>query len=105
MPAALTKALEKAVALANSAHEPETLIQFKSLGRKAVAVASPLAAHAMWAIENPAEQDVDGWNEVYSASEWVFQANAEGTYALEAADVELLEPVEALAEAAAKMRS
>lgn len=95
--AALTKAIQKVITLSNSCIEPDTVTQLKSIAKKAVAVASPLAAHAKWIIENPDGQNVETWEEIQSICDDIFDAFGEAAYATEDFDLDVVGNIESLA--------
>ena len=92
------KATQKAIALSNSCIEPETVTQLRSLCKKAVAVATPFAAHAKWVEENPEGQDLDKWSEVMSACDEIFDDFSDAAYASDEVEIDAIGRVEALAE-------
>lgn len=95
---ALAKAIDKVTSLADSADDPETVAQLRSLSKKAVSAASPLYAHAKWAAETADAQDQDDWDEVLGFCEEIFSDAAETVYATDAADVDILGGLTGLAE-------
>jgi hypothetical protein len=92
------KATQKAIALSNSCIEPETVTQLRSLCKKAVAVATPFAAHAKWVEENPESQDLDKWSEVMSACDEIFDDFSDAAYASDEVEIDAIGRIEALAE-------
>lgn len=95
--AALAKAIEKVITLSNGCIEPETVTQLKSLAKKAVAVATPFAAHAKWVAENPEGQIVEVWEEIQSVCDDIFDAFGEAAYATEDFDLDVVGNIESLA--------
>ena len=95
--AALAKAIEKVITLSNGCIEPDTVTQLKSVAKKAVAVASPFAAHAKWIIENPDGQNVETWEEIQSVCDDIFDAFSEAAYATEDFDLDVVGNIESLA--------
>lgn len=95
--AALSKAIEKVITLSNSCMEPDTVAQLKSVAKKAVAVASPFAAHAKWILENLESQDVEVWEEIQSICDDIFDAFSEAAYATEDFDLDVVGNIESLA--------
>lgn len=95
--AALAKAIEKVITLSNGCIEPDTVTQLKSVAKKAVAVASPFAAHAKWIIENPDGQNVETWEEIQSICDDIFDAFSEAAYATEDFDLDVVGNIESLA--------
>ena len=95
--AALSKAIEKTISLSNNCIEPETVTQLKSVSKKAVAVASPFAAHAKWVLENPDNQNFQLWEEIQSACDDIFDAFSEAAYATEDFDLDVVGNIETLA--------
>ena len=93
---ALAKAIEKVISLSNDCIEPDTIAQLKSLAKKAVAVASPFAAHAKWITDNPDGQDVDAWEEIQSICVDIFEAFSEAAYATEDFDLDVVGNIESL---------
>ena len=102
--AQLTKAIEKVITLFNACDEPETVAQLKSLCKKAVGVATPLAAHAKWVEENPEGQDADKWSDVMSACEDVFNNASEATYVSDEGDVDAVGGIQELADLVKDMK-
>lgn len=94
---ALSKAAGKVIDLSNAADDPETLTQLKSLAKKGVAAATPIAAHALWIAANPDDQDVDKWDEIQGLCDDVLDTAAEAAYAADPDDVDMLSPIESLA--------
>ena len=94
---AMAKAVEKAITLSNGCIEPDTVTQLKSVSKKAVAVASPFAAHAKWVIENPDGQNVEMWEEIQSVCDDIFDAFSEAAYATEDFDLDVVGNIETLA--------
>lgn len=94
---AMAKAIEKTVTLSNSCIEPDTVTQLKSVSKKAVAVASPFAAHARWVAENPDGQNVEMWEEIQSICDDIFEAFSEAAYASEDFDLDVVGNIESLA--------
>ena len=92
------KATQKAIVLSNSCIEPETVTQLRSLCKKAVAVATPFAAHAKWVEENPEGQDLDKWSEVMSACDDIFDDFSDAAYASDEVEIDAIGRIEALAE-------
>jgi hypothetical protein len=103
--AAIDKSIDRAIVLSNSCDEPETVTQLKSLCKKAVAIATPFAAHAKWVEANPDRQSLDKWQEVISGCEDVFRAASEATYASDEGDVDAVSVVEGFAKIAMALRS
>lgn len=95
---ALSKAIDKVVALSNSSDEPETVAQLRSLAKKAVTAAQPFATHAKWVKENPAGQDGPKWDEVFDASQAIFDDASKTVYATDEGDVDIISAIEELAE-------
>lgn len=95
---AIKKQAEKIITLSNTSVEPETVTQLKSLCKKAVTVASPLAAHAKWVEGNPEGQDLDKWSEIMSACDDIFDGFSDAAYASDEFDVDIVGRLEALAE-------
>ncbi len=69
----------------------------KSVSKKAVAVASPFAAHAKWVTENPDGQNVEMWEEIQSICDDIFDAFSEAAYATEDFDLDVVGNIESLA--------
>ena len=69
----------------------------KSVAKKAVAVASPFAAHAKWILENPDGQNVETWEEIQSICDDIFDAFSEAAYATEDFDLDVVGNIESLA--------
>ena len=84
--------------LSNSCIEPETVTQLRSLCKKAVAVATPFAAHAKWVEENPEGQNLDKWSEVMSACDDIFDDFSDAAYASDEVEIDAIGRIEALAE-------
>ena len=95
---AIKKAVEKIVSFSNSSVEPETVAQLKSLCKKAVALVSPLAAHAKWVAENPEGQDVSKWSEIMTACDDIFDDYSNAAYASDEMEVDVIGRIEVLAE-------
>ena len=96
-PAEIAKAAGKVIDLSNIADDPETLGQLKSLCKKAVVAATPLAAHALWVEANPESQDLDKWSEIQSLCDDVLDTASEAAYATEPEDVDIVGVIEDLA--------
>lgn len=103
--AAIDKAIDKAIALSNNCDEPDTVAQLKSLCKKAVAIATPFAAHAKWVEANPDGQLMDKWQEVLSGCDDIFTAASDAAYASDEGDVDAVSTVEAFAEIVTALRS
>lgn len=103
--AALQKAYAKVIDLANSSSEPESLAQLKSLAKKGVTAASPLAAHSLWVADNPDGQDVEQWQEIQDLCDDVLDIASEAAYAADAYDVDVLGAIENLAQEIQKLRT
>jgi hypothetical protein len=101
---ALGKAIDKAVALSNSSEEPETVAQLRSLAKKAVTAARPLAAHAKWIQENPVDQNGPKWDEVLGACQEIFDEASKTVYATDEGDADLVLAIEQLVEIADPLR-
>lgn len=95
---ALGKAIAKVVALSSSIDEPETVAQLRSLAKKAVTAARPLAAHAKWIQENPVGQDVPKWDEVLDACQEVFDEASKTVYATDEGEADMVSAIEQLEE-------
>jgi len=95
--AALAKAIEKTITLSNGCIEPDTVTQLKSVSKKALAVASPFAAHAKWVLENPDNQNPQLWEEIQSACDDIFDAFSESAYATDDFDLDVVGNIETLA--------
>ena len=93
---ALGKAIDKVVALSNSIDEPETVAQLRSLAKKAVTAARPLAAHAKWIQENPVGQDQSKWYGVLDACQEVFDEASKTVYATDEGDADVVSAIEQL---------
>jgi len=96
--ASLSKAIEKTIALSNSCIEPETVTQLRSLCKKAVAIATPLAAHAKWVEENPEGWDSQKWVEVMSVCDDIFDDFSTAAYVSDEMDVDVVGRIQELAE-------
>lgn len=94
---AMAKAIEKTITLSNSCIEPETATQLKSVSKKAVAIASPFAAHAKWIFENPDGQNVQLWKDIQSVCEDIYEAFSDAVYATEDFDLDVVGNIESLA--------
>ena len=103
--AALAKAIEKVITLSNGCIEPDTVTQLKSVAKKAVAVASPLAAHAKWIIENPDGQNIETWEEIQSICDDIFDAFSDAAYATEDFDLDVVGNIESLASSVESLQS
>ena len=101
---ALGEVIDKVVALSNSSHEPETVAQLRSLSKKAVAVAIPLFAHAMWVQKTPVGQDEPKWNEVLSSCQEIFDNASAVVYATDEDDVDMVSGIEELADLVISLR-
>ena len=101
---ALGEVIDKVVALSNSSHEPETVAQLRSLSQKAVAVAIPLFAHAMWVQKTPVGQDEPKWNEVLSSCQEIFDNASAVVYATDEDDVDMVSGIEELADLVISLR-
>lgn len=101
----LKKSVEKVIALANASQEPDTIAQLKSLAKKAVAVATPFAAHAKWVLENSEGQDLETWDKIMSACEEVFDSASDAAYAVDADDVDIIGGIESLVESVTDLRN
>jgi hypothetical protein len=97
---ALKKALVRAVKLSETASEPDTVTQAKSLSKKAVAVAEPLVAHAKWAIENAAETDTSKWEDIVAVCDSIYSDAEQVLYITDAHEIDVMGSIEELAELA-----
>lgn len=97
--AALKKAVEKAVALSNSTQYPDTIAQLKSSMKKAVAVATPLAAHCKWVEENQEGQNIESWESISDACEEIFSASLSAPYASDSDEIDVVSLLDDLVEA------
>lgn len=95
---ALKKAVEKTISVSNAVQYPDTVSQMKSSIKKAVAVATPLAAHAKWVEENPEGQDVDVWESVRDACEEIFSGSLIAPYSSDPDDVDVVSLLDDLVE-------
>ena len=100
---ALAKAIEKMVTLANASIEPDTVGQVRSLAKKASAAAAPLAAHAKWVEEQ--DEANEQWLEVLSLCDSIFEDATHAAYITDAMEINIVGPIEALAEALAALRT
>jgi len=107
---ALAKAVEKVIELANASTEPDTVAQVRSLSKKIVAVASPLAAHAQWMLQQgdqapttDAAPVADIWEDVISLCDDVFSHALSATYITDPMEIDVVGGLEALAELVAKL--
>jgi sugar/nucleoside kinase (ribokinase family) len=100
---ALAKAIEKMVALANASVEPDTVAQVRSLAKKASAAAAPLAAHAKWVEEH--DEANEQWSEVLPLCDSIFEDATHAAYITDAMEIDIVGPLEALAEALAALRT
>lgn len=102
---ALTKAIEKVIALSNASSDPETVAQVKSLSKKAVAVAAPFVAHAKWVADNPEGQTTEQWDDIMAVCDSIYSNAADVTYLTDESEVNVIGPIEELAELVAKLRT
>lgn len=97
--AALKKAIEKATAVSDALLYPDTVSQLKSSMKKAVAVATPLAAHAKWVEENPEGQNLDAWDDVRHACDEIFSGSLAAAYTADPEEVDVVSLLDDLLEA------
>lgn len=101
--AALNKAIEKMITLANASVEPDTVSQVRSLAKKASAAAAPLAAHAKW-LDAQGQED-EQWSSVASLCDSIFEDATHAAYISDAMEIDVVGPIEELAEALAALKS
>ena len=102
---ALLKHVDKAIALSNSFTEPDTVAQAKSLSKKAVVIASPLAAHAKWMSMNTDNQASEFWDELLSVCDSILDTNRDVAYATDESEFNVAGEVEELGQIASRLRS
>lgn len=96
----LKKALARAVKLSETASEPETVTQVKSLSKKAVAVAEPLVAHAKWAIDNAVDTETGKWEDILAVCDSIYSDAERVAYITDAYEIDVTGSIEELAELA-----
>lgn len=110
--AALAKAIDKVLALSAKGDEPDTLGQLRSLSKKCVTAATPIAANAMWFLKEMEETDaevddkvVDLWTDVLSFCEEIFDDAETATYAEDPYEVDVVGTLGELAEKVEKIKA
>ena len=103
--AALQKAIEKVITLSNASSDPETVAQAKSLSKKAVGVAAPFVAHAKWVADNPEGQTTEQWDDIMAVCDSIYTNAADVTYITDESEVNVIGPIEELAELVAQLRT
>ncbi len=102
---ALARAVEKVITLANASNEPDTVAKVRSLSKKAVAVAAPLAAHAKWVQQQSDGADDQWWADVLSVCDSIFSDAITAAYIIDEMAIDVVGPIEELAELVATLRS
>lgn len=101
---ALSKWIDKAITLANTAIEPETITQARSLSKKALAIAVPLGAHAKFMTSMSNDQDPSVWEELLQTCDSVLDTNREVAYLTDEMDVDVVGSIEELGKWAMRMQ-
>lgn len=86
---ALQKAIAKVSTLSNSTLEPETLSQLRSISKKALTAAIPVAAHAKSLVDGSDER-TEEWAEILEMCDAVFADFEAATYASDVDDVDVV---------------
>lgn len=101
---ALSKWIDKAITLANTAIEPETITQARSLSKKAMAIAVPLGAHAKFMTSMSNDQDPSVWEELLQTCDSILDTNREVAYSSDEMDVDVVGSIEELGKWAMQMQ-
>jgi hypothetical protein len=100
--AALAKAVEKVITLANASVEPDTVARIRSLCKKAVTAVSPIAAHAKWITQQG--EDNEQWAEILSVCDDIFEDALRATYITDEYEIDVVGPIEQLGELLAALK-